>query len=1290
MKDKHTNPNPRRIVARKLHISICMLFFLIPFLLPGFIHAQQLKVMKQGLGNGVIRTTGSSSINCGATCDANITTGTTVEIIADPSADSQFDRWEGNFPSSAVISGNTIRFVKPAGITTVRAKFKPLFPAGTDSIPPLRANQINPDSIRVYLGRFPFVNSMAKFLKALPAEYKQNWILMTRSESLQTGTAKYPRILLPSADAKNIFTIGLARHASFPGSHPNAIEYMQWDATAKNFRFHEIILNDIPATGVFTVRLRGVKLDDPKCFKCHSTQNVINDNSTHIGTTGIPRQSRPNEVVKSKTKPNWDAYDSWAGMLPFNRDRIYQGSLEEKAFRHIFNLWNWRGTPLNDSIRQVFEQLRLQPSDINILDKLTLRIDNTTNDTHIEFAFGRIDRSVTSTTNHNFGNPVSGSTTITQGGRYVVLKHTGNAADTAGAAGHEGRGVLLFDFLGGLKGNLNQTRVADEVVSHKWATGGHPIDVRPIALAIANNILRIGSSGNLQKDGDTVLVDKIPFFDARNGMNLANLRADTRSRTKTLPRRKADIQRANVDRTFPATTGATRIRDPYLLANEEGLYQLYETTGSPTIEYLRQQIFKRSVESRFSFVAADSINGALYVDREIYSQNTDKVTLYRYFLEPLGVSVDMWSMGVRARSLTYAFADVFGSYEGELRTAILDDFRVNAPALPSTFTGTFNPNNPQHLMAAVYQSLSRLPAVDEVPKFTDVQRIFNKACVACHGGLNYPPFAGFGILDLSEQEEPISFGDFPLDTNGYSNTASPRLWRSYVWASSYGSSLTGPLYRKISSPTLSERHSNSIMPSGGPRLSKTDVETIRRWIQGPPSRPFSLGDPHIKTVDGVSYDFQGDGEFVLLRGDYFEIQTRQKAVATAAQVGANEYTGLTSCVSINTAVAIFIAGHRITYEPSLKGKPDPKGMELRVDGELVSLNNLPMPFAPSSRIVRSSAAGGIQIEGVGGLVIVLTPIYWDYQQIWYLNIDIIKSRATEGLMGTIKSGNWLPALPDGTQLGPMPPSLSERYRILYNVFGNAWRVTDAISLFDYAPGTSTATFTDKNWPSNMAANCIPPGQREPQQPMSRGEAEQLAAGIVDPERKALAIIDLMATGDPSFAKVYLASDKITRNTYPNAPQLEYPADGESVNGTSIKLRWKKTTDENGDDLKYRIYIWNVNQMPDTNQAIAIPDPGGLFGQGVWLCHLILLIIVLLIIILLFKFFWKKRRKMFFLLLLLTLIAAFLVFKFICKDRSTTIYYTTQIQSGQRYFWKVIVEDGNGGVTESETRRFDIE
>ena len=101
------------------------------------------------------------------------------------------------------------------------------------------------------------------------------------------------------------------------------------------------------------------------------------NNGTTVGTTG-----NPPGLVKAKSKPNWDAYDSWGGMLAFNRDRIYQGSVEAAAFRKIFNLWNWQSDPES---RAILEQLALQPSNVT-LDAIT-RINGGTYDGYVEFPF---------------------------------------------------------------------------------------------------------------------------------------------------------------------------------------------------------------------------------------------------------------------------------------------------------------------------------------------------------------------------------------------------------------------------------------------------------------------------------------------------------------------------------------------------------------------------------------------------------------------------------------------------------------------------------------------------------------------------------------------------------------------------------------------------------------------------------------------------------------------------------------------------------------------------------------
>ncbi|HWS71126.1 MAG TPA: sialidase family protein, partial [Thermoanaerobaculia bacterium] len=63
------------------------------------------------------------------------------------------------------------------------------------------------------------------------------------------------------------------------------------------------------------------------------------------------------------------------------------------------------------------------------------------------------------------------------------------------------------------------------------------------------------------------------------------------------------------------------------------------------------------------------------------------------------------------------------------------------------------------------------------------------------------------------------------------------------------------------------------------------------------------GDPHITTVDNVHFDFQGAGEFIALRGEGVEIQTRQVPVATTFFPNPDPHDGLATCVSVNSALA---------------------------------------------------------------------------------------------------------------------------------------------------------------------------------------------------------------------------------------------------------------------------------------------------------------------------------------------------------------------------------------------------
>ena len=364
---------------------------------------------------------------------------------------------------------------------------------------------------------------------------------------------------------------------------------------------------------------------------------------------------------------------------------------------------------------------------------------------------------------------------------------------------------------------------------------------------------------------------------------------------------------------------------------------------------------------------------------------------------------------------------------------------------------------------------------------------------------------------------------------------------------------------------------------------------------------------------------------------------RQTAVDTEAPLGPNAHTGLTSCVSINTALALRIGPNRITYQPPLDGEPDPEGLQLRIDGKLTKLGPQGVQLAGTGRIMPTIAPGGLQIEIPGGTVIVVTPGWWDHQKLWYLNVDGQHVRATQGLMGPVAPGNWLPALPDGSLLGPRPEGLKQRFQTLYKKLGQAWRVTDKTTLFDYADGQSTKSFTVENWPSEEPENpCKAPEilgrpQQPPQTQLTREAATELCQDIVDPARRANAIHDVMFTGERGFAKTYLLADQIERHPIPTAPVLVFPKDDATDFEPSLNFSWQSSKSRVNAAISYRLLVWPVDEFPDHRHATAL---------GVSNANL----------------------------------------------RSVAM---PKLNRGKAYFWKVIADDERGGTVESETRRFEM-
>lgn len=254
---------------------------------------------------------------------------------------------------------------------------------------------------------------------------------------------------------------------------------------------------------------------------------------------------------------------------------------------------------------------------------------------------------------------------------------------------------------------------------------------------------------------------------------------------------------------------------------------------------------------------------------------------------------------------------------------------------------------------------------------------------------------------------------------------------------------------------------------------------------GSVSDGYNDGDPHITAVNGIHYDFQPGGEFVALRdANGMEIQTRQTPVPGAEHV------------SINTAIAARVGKHRLTWQPNISGVPDPNGLQLRVDGTLTTIFENGLSLGEGGRVMKSVDANGLEIHFPDGSLLIVTSNWWDSQKQWYLNLRVFHTPATEGIMGAIEQDSW--SKPE---------------------FAETWRVTNKTSLFDYATGQSTKTFTFPTFPTENIRSITPENE---------ALATHACDGITDKNMLNDCRFDVAVTGDQIFGKSARIQQQIQR------------------------------------------------------------------------------------------------------------------------------------------------------------------
>ena len=259
----------------------------------------------------------------------------------------------------------------------------------------------------------------------------------------------------------------------------------------------------------------------------------------------------------------------------------------------------------------------------------------------------------------------------------------------------------------------------------------------------------------------------------------------------------------------------------------------------------------------------------------------------------------------------------------------------------------------------------------------------------------------------------------------------------------------------------------------------------------------SIGDPHVMTLDGLKYDFQAVGEFILLEDKNdprFVIQVRQAP-----------FFGL-STMSVNTAVAASVAGDRVAFYAGV----DPA---VRIDGEPRRVpGSITLPHGGTL----ASDAGTYTLTWPTGEELVVVTTWKTLVNVNYRPAASGVRRTVRGLLGTHDSV----AKNDLTTRSGKTLRVPSRPEDLYRVFGQSYRIKDSESLFDYSPGEATATYTDHSFPLLHGTPPHPPSAE-----IARAQDVCASAGVVDPHALEACAVDVAITGDIGFAKAAAGRNK---------------------------------------------------------------------------------------------------------------------------------------------------------------------
>jgi VWD domain-containing protein len=210
----------------------------------------------------------------------------------------------------------------------------------------------------------------------------------------------------------------------------------------------------------------------------------------------------------------------------------------------------------------------------------------------------------------------------------------------------------------------------------------------------------------------------------------------------------------------------------------------------------------------------------------------------------------------------------------------------------------------------------------------------------------------------------------------------------------------------------------------------------------------SVGDTHLTTFDGVYYDFQATGDFVLMQdGSEFEVQTRQ-------QTGPPQYpnTAVNKGVAVRmgkSQVAIYIEPTRLVIDGAANNLADGKTIQLPT----------------GVQITRDGGAYMVTSADGDSVVVTLEPQWIDVS----VGLGHATATKTRGLLGSSNGNGQAIETARGVVLKE-PVAFTD----LYHTYADSWRVDPKDSLFtdptSINVGIPAKTFFASDLDPKVAAN----------------------------------------------------------------------------------------------------------------------------------------------------------------------------------------------------------------------------